>query len=106
MTGNVYRMDDETVLKVFHPNISFDLLISKENKKAKNAFVYGVPTAIPYDIVKVGDCYGIVYEMIKSKDLATVMSEDKSKIEEYMTMLPKLYVKCTVSMSKQVNSMI
>ena len=89
MTGNVYRMDDETVLKVFHPNISFDLLISKENKKAKNAFVYGVPTAIPYDIVKVGDCYGIVYEMIKSKDLATVMSEDKSKIEEYMTMFAK-----------------
>ena len=89
MTGNVYRMDDETVLKVFHPNISFDLLISKENKKARNAFVYGVPTAIPYDIVKVGDCYGIVYEMIKSKDLATVMSEDKSKIEEYMTMFAK-----------------
>ena len=89
MTGNVYRMDDETVLKVFHPNISFDLLISKENKKAKNAFVYGVPTAIPYDIVKVGDCYGIVYEMIKSKDLATVMSEDKGKIEEYMTMFAK-----------------
>ena len=89
MTGNVYRMDDETVLKVFHPNISFDLLISKENKKARNAFVYGVPTAIPYDIVKVDDCYGIVYEMIKSKDLATVMSEDKSKIEEYMTMFAK-----------------
>ena len=89
MTGNVYRMDDETVLKVFHPNISYDLLISKENKKARNAFVYGVPTAIPYDIVKVDDCYGIVYEMIKSKDLATVMSEDKSKIEEYMTMFAK-----------------
>ena len=89
MTGNVYRMDDETVLKVFHPNISFDLLISKENQKARNAFVYGVPTAIPYDIVKVDDRYGIVYEMIKSKDLATVMSEDKSKIEDYMKMFAK-----------------
>ncbi len=89
MTGNVYRMDDETVLKVFNPNISFDLLISKENQKAKNAFVYGVPTAIPYDIVKVDDRYGIVYEMIKSKDLATVMSEDKSKIEDYMKMFAR-----------------
>lgn len=89
MTGDVYRMDDETVLKVFHPNISFDLLISKENSKARNAFVYGVPTAIPYDIVKVDDRYGIVYEMIKSKDLATVMSEDKNKIEYYMKMFAK-----------------
>ena len=89
MTGDVYRMDDENVIKVFHPNISFDMMISKENKKAKNAFVCGVPTAIPYDIVRVGDCYGIVYEMIKSKDLATVMAEDKEHIEDYIKKFAK-----------------
>ena len=89
MTGDVYRIDDENVIKVFRPNISFDMMISKENRKAKNAFVYGVPTAIPYDIVRVGDGYGIVYEMIKSKDLATVMAEDKEHIEEYMRKFAK-----------------
>ena len=47
MTGNVYRADKETVIKVFNPNISFDMIIAQENQKAKNAFISGVPTAIP-----------------------------------------------------------
>ena len=89
MTGDVYRMDDENVIKVFRPNISFDMMISKENMKARNAFVSGVPTAIPYDIVRVGDGYGIIYEMIKSKDLATVMAEDKEHIGDYMKKFAK-----------------
>jgi len=81
-TGDVYRMDDETVIKVFRQNISFDLIISKENQKARNAFIAGVPTAIPYDVVRVGDCYGTVYEMLDAKDLVSVISEDKANLDE------------------------
>ena len=84
LTGDVYRMDNETVLKVFRPNISFDMLISKENEKARNAFVAGVPTAIPYDIVKVGDCYGTVYEMLDAKDLVTIIAEDKEHLDDHI----------------------
>ena len=84
VTGDVYRMDDETVLKVFRPNISFDMLISKENLKARNAFVAGVPTAIPYDIVRVGECYGTVYEMLDAKELTAVIAEDKEHLDEYI----------------------
>ncbi len=29
----------------------------------------GIPTAIPYDIVKVGDLYGSVFELINAKSL-------------------------------------
>ena len=84
-TGDVYRMNEETVLKVFHPGVSFDLMISLENQKARNAFVAGVPTAIPYDIVKVGECYGTVYEMLDAKDLVSIIAEDKEHLEEHIT---------------------
>ena len=83
-TGDVYRMDEETVIKVFRPTISFDMVISKENQKARNAFVAGVPTAIPYDVVRVGDCYGTVYEMLDAKDLVSVIAEDKTHLDEHI----------------------
>ena len=84
MTGSVYRMDEETVIKVFDPNINFDMIIKQENNKARNAFIAGVPTAIPYDIVRVGDCYGTVYELLKAKDLVTVITEDKEHMDDYI----------------------
>ncbi len=84
MFGSVYRADDETVIKVFTPNSNFNLMIAQENQKAKNAFISGVPTAIPYDIVQVGNCYGTVYEMLNAKDLVTVMAEDKAHMDDYI----------------------
>ena len=89
-TGDVYRMDEETVIKVFRPTISFDMVISRENQKARNAFVAGVPTAIPYDIVRVGDCYGTVYEMLDAKDLVSVVAEDKEHIDQHIGNFAKL----------------
>ena len=53
-------------------------------KKAKNAFISGVPTAIPYDIVRVGECYGTVYEMLDAKDLVSVIAEDKEHLDDYI----------------------
>ncbi|MBQ7505199.1 MAG: phosphotransferase [Ruminococcus sp.] len=84
MTGSVYRIDEDTVVKVFNPNINFDLIIKQENDKARNAFIAGIPTAIPYDIVRVGDNYGTVYELLKAKDLVTVIAEDKVHMDDYI----------------------
>ena len=89
-SGDVYRMDEETVIKVFRPNVSFDLVISKENQKARNAFVAGVPTAIPYDIVRVGDCYGTVYEMLDAKDLVSFIADDREHLDEHIGNFAKL----------------
>ncbi|SEQ40013.1 TIGR02172 family protein [Lachnospiraceae bacterium NE2001] len=83
-TGDVYRLDDETVLKVFHKNVDYNTMISKENEKAHNAFLAGIPTAIPYDIVKVGDCYGTVYELLNAKDMVNVIEDDKEHLEDYI----------------------
>lgn len=82
-TGSVYRMDKETIIKVFNKTVSLDM-INNEGKKAKNAFVFGVPTAISYDTVKVGDCYGVVYELLDARDLLNVVRNDKEHIAEYI----------------------
>lgn len=82
-TGTVYRMDNETIIKVFNENVGLNL-INNEGKKAKAAFIFGVPTAISYDTVKVGNCYGVIYELLNAKDLLTIIRNDKEHIEEHV----------------------
>ena len=83
-TAKVYRLDPETIVKVFHPNIRYDLMIGREIEKARSAFVSGVPTAIPYDVVKAGDCFGTVYELLDAKDLAGLLLNDAERRDDYI----------------------
>ena len=63
--GTVYRIDPETIVKVYNTPDCIPI-IKNEQRLAKRAFVKGVPTAISYDIVKVGDSYGSVFELLKA----------------------------------------
>lgn len=83
--GIVYRLDEENIVKVYHENTNIRV-VEKELSNAKKALKAGVPTAISYDIVKVGDLYGAVYELINAKTLSEVIktSDDyKPYIKEY-----------------------
>ena len=84
-TARVYRIDAETIVKVFRSNIDFSM-VQNEINKAKVAFTHGIPTAISYDVVKVGDCYGVVYELLNAKDLADCMKENPSMLDDYVRM--------------------
>ena len=84
-TASVYRMDADTIVKVFRPNIDFGM-VQNEIAKAKVAFMHGIPTAISYDVVKVGESYGVVYELLNAKDLADCMKEDPTHLEDYVRM--------------------
>ena len=64
--GTVYRLDEDTIVKVYELPDSMPM-IENEQKRAKQAFLKGIPTAISYDIVKVGDKYGSVFEMLRAK---------------------------------------
>lgn len=64
--GTVYRYDDETIVKVYKPHIGISM-IENEREMARRALISGIPTAIAYDIVKVGDSYGSVFELVKSE---------------------------------------
>lgn len=50
---------------------------------ARSAFVAGVPTAIPYDMVKVGDSYGLVFEMVKADVIARKFTGEAEHFDEY-----------------------
>ena len=65
--GTVYRLDPETIIKVYH-GATEETLADIENEKnmAKLALVGGIPTAISYDIVRVGDSYGSVFELLNA----------------------------------------
>ena len=79
--GTVYRIDDETVVKVYESADSL-AMIQNEKRLAKTALVAGVPTAISYDIVKVGDSYGSVFELLNAKTLNDILKEDVSRVGE------------------------
>ena len=59
--GKVYRIDPETIVKIYNPGISLEF-VEQERRTSQKAFLMGVPTAISYDVVKCGDCCGVVYE--------------------------------------------
>ena len=92
--GIVYRIDPETIVKVYKNHDSIDEII-KENERARKAFILGVPTAISYDIVKVGDLYGSVFEMLDAKSFAELLKNGES--------INKL-VKQSVAILKQIHN--
>ena len=87
--SNVYKIEEGKVVKVFKPEINYDHIIEKENNLSRIAFISGVPTPIAYDIVKVGNSYGNVYEYLDAKTLAVVMENDREHIEDYMKQYTK-----------------
>ncbi len=75
--GNVYRLDPETIIKVYE-NEQADSLeaIEHEKQMAKLALVGGIPTAVSYDIVKVGNHYGSVFELLNAESFNDIMVKD------------------------------
>ena len=64
--GTVYRLDDETIVKFYQGEDSIPK-IENEKRMAQKAFLSGIPTAISYDIVKAGENYGSVFELLNAK---------------------------------------
>ncbi len=83
--GECYRIDDETIIKLYYEGGDI-AMIEHEKALSKKAFVMGIPTAISYDIVEADGRKGVVYELIKSKTLAELIRSDRSKLDEYVAM--------------------
>ncbi len=63
----VYRIDPETIVKLYRPGVPL-FKIRQEIDLAKKAFVAGIPTPISYDLVRSGESYGVVFEMLGDAD--------------------------------------
>ncbi|MBE5847250.1 MAG: STAS domain-containing protein [Lachnospiraceae bacterium] len=81
--GAVYRLDNDKIVKVYRPWVGIDA-IERERTFARTAFVNGIPSVIAYDTVRVGDCYGIVFELLDSDTLGHAMSAHPEKLEAYV----------------------
>lgn len=80
--GTVFRLTKDEMIKVFRPGMTLEE-IEAEREASRRTFLLGVPCAIAFDTVKVGDSYGTVYEMLNA---ATVQERIREKTER----LPEL----------------
>ena len=79
--GTVYRTDPETIAKLYLPSMSLEM-IQHERDVAQKAFLLGVPTAISYDVVKCGESYGVVFELLNAKTVAQVIDGEPDRLQE------------------------
>lgn len=87
--GIVYRYDPDTIVKVYiNPDSLPD--IHNERKLARKAFVLGIPTAISYDVVRVGESYGSVFELLDAKSFSKLIEENPDKLDEYVSQFTEL----------------
>ena len=83
--GTVYRMDEDTIIKVYNnPDSLPD--IQRERELARRAFVLGVPTAIPYDVVRVGGSYGSVFELLNAASFIRLCVKEPENIDKWIDM--------------------
>ena len=100
--GTVYRYDAETVVKVYKDADSLPA-IKKERELARKAFVLGVPTAIPYDVVRVGDSYGSVFELLNAESYSSLIAKNPEKSTAMLKPSPRFLKKCTPRRLKGVS---
>ncbi len=81
--GTVYRLDPETIIKVYNSPFALDL-IQNEKKMARAAFISGIPTAISYDIVRVDGHYGAVFELLDCRSFNDIIIDEPERAEELL----------------------
>lgn len=92
--GAVYRYDDETILKTYFAKDALPE-IKQERENARRAFVLGINTAIPYGIVRVGDGYGTVTELLNATSITKLIRKNPDDMSEavkyYVDMLKNIH---------------
>ena len=78
--GMLYRVGRDTIVKVYKDASALED-IKRERELSRTAFILGIPTAIPYDVVRVGDSFGSVFEMLDAKTFAELLAEDANNLE-------------------------
>ena len=92
--GKVYRLDADTVVKVYDDPANLPL-IEEEQERSRRAFIKGIPTAIPFGIARVGNTYGSLFELLEARNcndfLVSHPQKADSIIAEYAGLVRKLH---------------
>lgn len=87
--GIIYRVNPEIIVKAYKRSTTLDD-IAREQELARRAFVLGIPTAISYDIVRIGDSYGAAYELLDAQSVAQMLTVDPGRLDECASLMADL----------------
>ena len=104
--GTIYRIDQDNVVKVYN-NTDALAEIQNEREMAKLALILGVPTAISYDVVKVGNSYGSVFELLNARSFSRILTDEPQKldwcVEEFVNLLKKSTARSSQKESSRIS---
>ena len=79
----VYKTQPDEIVKVYRPGISLED-IDRERRLARWAFIKGLPTAIAFDVVTVGDRYGVVFELLNAVSSVEYIGRSPECLEDFV----------------------
>ena len=81
-SSTVYQVDSETIVKKYDKHVPIEM-IRREMKQARKAFIAGIPTAIPFGLVRADDSYGLIFERIAPGDtVGHIITEHMERFDE------------------------
>jgi len=81
--GDRYELDDETVVLVYPYKVTIEE-IEREKENAKNAMRMGISVPFSFNIIKIGDNYGIIYEKLPMQSLSDCIMDDPDHFDRYV----------------------
>ncbi len=81
--STLYSLTPDTAIKVYKDPNSLSTIL-RERELARTAFILGIPTAISFDVVKVGETYGSVFELLNAESYSGLITDNPDHLEEYV----------------------
>lgn len=94
-TAAVYQLDEDKIIKVYHPRYSRDAALA-EKETARKLFLAGVPSAVPYEVVTCGEQIAVIYECLYSGTINDLLASASDEAEEALAIV--------ASVCKEMNS--
>ena len=81
-SSTVYLIDSETIIKKYREHVPMEM-IRKEIGQARKAFISGIPTAVPLELVRADDSYGIIFErIVPGNTVGNTISQHRERFDE------------------------
>lgn len=81
---SVYLLSDETMVKVFPQGTELSA-VEREMHLSREVFIWGLPTAMTFEVVRVDDCYGLVFENVEKNDIdATTLGDLMMRFHQHI----------------------
>ncbi len=84
LNGEIFSLPEDEMIKVYGEGVSINE-IKKERKYAQAALVCGIPTLIPYDVVRSEKGYGLIFERVGASTIAMALKQKPERLEELAT---------------------